>query len=64
MAPYTIEQENRLIGTRQHWKASPYETLEAARASVRSHVARSRSFVVFNILDARGRVVESAQGAA
>jgi hypothetical protein len=60
--PYTIEVENRLLGTRQHWKKSPHDTLESARDSAKAHADRSRSFATYNILDARGRMVESHQG--
>lgn len=64
VAPYTIEVENRVLGKRTHWKASPYASLEEARESARGHAQRSRKFAVYNILDAKGRVVESHQGVA
>ncbi len=60
--PFTIEQENRLLGKRHHWSKSPHDTLDGARAAAKMHTGRSRDFAFYNILDARGRVVETWQG--
>jgi hypothetical protein len=60
--PYTIESENRLLGSRQHRKAMKYETLEDAQARAKEEAARSRSFAHFNVLNAKGAVVATYQG--
>lgn len=59
---FTIEVENRLLGSRQHRRASVYPTLDAARAVAKVEAGRSRSFATYNVLDAKGRVVESFTG--
>jgi hypothetical protein len=62
--PYTIETENTLTGTRQHRKATPYDSLDAARESAVRQASGTRTFVRFNVLDRRGNVIETFQGGA
>lgn len=62
--PFTIEQRNELTGNYQHRKASPYATLEEARARAEQEAQRSRKFVEFNVLDRKGSVVFSVRGVA
>lgn len=61
---FFIEYVNTLTGTRQQWRASPYASLDAAKASAKDHAARSRSFATYNVLDAKGATVASYQGVA
>lgn len=62
--PYTIESENSLTGTRQHRKATKYESFEEADARAKQEASRSRKFATYNVLDQRGAVVSSHQGVA
>ncbi len=62
--PYTIESENSLTGTRQHRKATKYESFEEADAHAKQEAQRSRKFATYNVLDRRGAVVSSHQGVA
>lgn len=62
MGPYTIEVENRLLGSRQHRKATKYTSYDAAAERAKEEAARSRSFAHFNVLDARGKVLATFQG--
>lgn len=61
---YTIEDVNTLTGTRKHRKATKYLSLEDAKEVARKNAARSRSFAVFHVLDARGVSVFSITGTA
>ena len=61
-APYTIEDVNTLTGSRNHRRASKYETYDDAHAQATAKAKRTRSFVHYNILDNRERVVATLKG--
>jgi hypothetical protein len=58
---YTIEVENRLLGSRQHRKASKYPFDEAC-SKAKAEASRSRKFATYNVLDYRGQVIASYVG--
>ena len=60
--PFTIETENHLLGSRQHMKATKYETFEEADARAIEKANTTRTFVTHNVLDRRDRVVASHKG--
>lgn len=60
--PFTIEDLNTLTGSRQHRKATKYDSLAEAEDVARGKAARSRSFAQFNVLDARGNIAFSVSG--
>ncbi len=60
--PFTIEEENRLLGSRQHRKVTKYDTFEEADARAMEEANRSRSFAWYNVLDRKGHIVSQHQG--
>jgi hypothetical protein len=60
--PYTLEEENHLLGSRHHRKATKYETLESAVEYAKVKAARSQPFMTHNVLDRAGYVVATFKG--
>lgn len=60
--PYTLEDVNRLTGSIQHRKTSPYDSLAAAEERAQEKVRGMRSFAEVNVLDRRGAVVKTFKG--
>lgn len=60
--PYTLEDLNRLTGTRAHRRATTYSNREEAESAAINKTRRMRDFMRVNVLDRRGDVVASFAG--